>query len=269
MADSLTPNSAASSVQNILYQSGAGAVGNQNLVALAAQGDLIGTANWDISFAYDSTINQHKVFIYVPPQYRQSMLYNPTLGARLDAKNGGWNGIYFPVTPSIKQDSKANWEPVSVVHSNYPFYAYKNSDPGSISVSGKFPVQNLDEAMMWVATVHTLRALQKMTGATDPVPGAPPPVCKFYAYGNMLYNGVPVVISSFSVDYSDDVDYLSVGNNKTQESVRVPVLSTISVTLLPVYSRTQVNKFTVGGFVNASGKTGLLSGTTGPNNGYI
>lgn len=270
MSDNAPDSSNIAAYNSLLNQAGVSSLGNQNLVSLAAQGDLIGAVNWDIKFAYDALANQQKVYIWIPPQYRQNGMMSPQLGARLDAQNGGYNGIFFPVTPVIRQESKANWTAIPVTHSNYPFYSYANSDPGTISVQGKFPVQNNSEGLYWISTVHTLRALQKMNGASDPFPGAPPPVCKFYAHGNMLYQGVPVVVASFSVEYPEDVDYISVGSQSTWEAVRVPVLSTISVQLLPVYSRSQVNRFSVTGFVNASGKTsGLNGGGTGPDKGYI
>lgn len=188
---------------------------------------------------------QNRVYIKIPKEYYPEA---SKLIALSDDKRTGWGGIYFPVTPSIKQDIKANWQPTNVQHSNYAIYSYSGSDSGTISVSGQFPVQTQQEAFSWLATIHALRALTKMRTGNDVVPGSPPPVCRFYAYGPDIYNGVPVVIGSFSIDLPNDVDYLT-GFNLEGFETKVPVLSSISITLIPVYSRRELSRFSVDGFI--------------------
>lgn len=216
------------------------------IVRQAASGK-INSGNFKIDFTSlgsESSI-QNRVFIKIPKQY---FLEGTKLIALSDDKRTGWGGIYFPVTPSIRQDVKANWQQTNVQHTNYAIYSYTNSDAGTISVNGQFPIQTQQEAFSWLATVNALRALTKMRTGNDTLAGAPPPVCRFYAYGPDIYNGVPVVIGSFSIDLPSDVDYLT-GFNIEGFEVKVPVLSSISVTLLPVYSRRELARFGVDGYV--------------------
>ena len=58
--------------------------------------------------------------------------------------------------------------------------------------------------------------------------GTPPPIGRLNAYG--LYNNTPVVVQSFSFDYPQDVDYITVSMADGFQTV--PVLFDISVTLL-------------------------------------
>ncbi len=154
-------------------------------------------------------------------------------------------GIVFPYTPSISQDYTANYTNLNPIHSNYTQYFYKNSLVGPISVSGKFAVQNEEDAYLWLATTHILRALTKMHFGTDEDAGAPPPVCRFFAYGEQQYYNVPVVLQTFKIDLPDNVDYYATKINDETGRVTndaptgsmVPTISSISITLLPMYSR--------------------------------
>jgi hypothetical protein len=224
------------------------------LIQRAAGGNITGT-NFKIGFTSlgsESSI-KNRVYIQVPKQYWQDNSKLQILGN----ENLGWGGIYFPVTPTIRQDSKANWNPSALQHSNYAIYSYQNSDVGSISVSGQFPVQTQQEAFYWVATVTALRALTKMRTGNDTVPGAPPPVCRFNAYGSDIYDNVPVVIGNFSIELPSDVDYVT-GFNFNGIENKVPVLSTISLTLIPVYSRREMSQFSVDGFIKGTLSRGYI-----------
>ena len=174
--------------------------------------------------------------------------------------------IIFPYTPTISQDFSASYTTVNPTHSNYSFNFYKGSTPGPISISGKFTVQNDSEARNWLATVHLLRSLMKMRFGQDSNAGAPPPICRFNAYGNHQYSNVPVVIQSFKMELPSDVDYYSTkglpndsprspGQIEYAEYNMVPTVSTISIVLLPTYSRRELlAQAQVTNYLNGSAK---------------
>jgi hypothetical protein len=186
------------------------------------------------------------------------------------------DGIIFPYTPGISFDTAANYTAQSLIHSNYNFYSYKNSSVGAINLSAKFVVQNNADAGFYLAVQHLLRALIKMPWGTDSGPflaGSPPPICRLFAYGPYMLNNIPVVVTSLKTDYPDGVDYyetlLAPGyNTNDSNSVfgqnMVPILSTMNITLLPVYSRYEQYNFSVKKFLN-----GELSGFYAPGRGYI
>jgi hypothetical protein len=66
----------------------------------------------------------------------------------------------------------------------------------------------------------------------------------------MLKN-VPVAITSFRVELPDSVDYF-VYDSKYYGKNSVPVMSTIAVTCLPMYSRNEMQEFSVTGYLNGS-----------------
>ena len=239
-------NSGVSFIQDTFGNSSAGT----NLLRLAALGKPV-QGSYKVGFgdlSNQQSIN-NRVYIKIPTYYTP----NGTMLTALSGENGlnGWQGIHFPVTPTIRQDYKANWVASNPQQSNYAIYSYNNSDVGTISVSGQFPVQTQDEGFYWLATITALRSLIKMRTGKDQVPGAPPPVCRFFAYGGNIYDNVPVVIGDFNIELPNDVDYIT-SYNFNGGQTKVPTLSTITVNLIPVYSRREMSNFGVDKFIKGA-----------------
>ena len=177
------------------------------------------------------------------------------------------NGIVFPLTPSIILQHQASYNPMTTTHNNQPFYAYQNSESSSFSCIGEFPVQNSDDAKMWVATLHFLRTVTKMFfGGNDANKGNPPPILKFNAYGDHVFKNVPVVVTNFSVELTQGVDYIATSRGETVTETEAsegtitpqsssvpqswaPAVSMFNVMLQPVYSRKALTNFSLQEFV--------------------
>ena len=168
-------------------------------------------------------------------------------------------GIIFPYTPTIAYEHKADYSNVPIMHSNFALNFYQRSYVTNISISGKFTVQNEYDAAVYLSTIHLLRALTKMRSGGEDFSGSPPPVCRLDAYGDFMLKNVPVAISSFKFDLPDSVDYFTTKDYPFGET-SVPTLSTISLTLIPMYSRAEMQKFTVSGWLSdeAVRKSGIL-----------
>jgi hypothetical protein len=119
-------------------------------------------------------------------------------------------GLIFPYTPKINIASKASYGSLSPIHSNYMFQNFKNSDPGSISITAPMYVSDADEGLYWIAMVHYLRSLTKMFTGNDPKAGNPPPIIFLNGYGNYVFKNVPVVVTSINVSLENTCDYISV-----------------------------------------------------------
>jgi hypothetical protein len=206
-----------------------------------------------------------RVRIKVPPKYIQNVTQG--LGGELSSSNIG--GIIFPYTPSISLENSAEYANSNPTHSNFSVYFYKNSKVSPISISGKFTVQNEQDAGVYLATVHLLRSLTKMRsgGSTgDMDSGAPPPICRLFAYGDFMFDNTPVVISSFRLELPDGVDYYKLGKIQGSPAYSlygvnsVPTVSSISITCIPIYSRQEMQQFSVDGWLsnNSNRKAGYL-----------
>lgn len=164
-------------------------------------------------------------------------------------------GLVFPYLPQITMSHTAEYSKIDTAHTNYPFYAYKNSQIDDITITGQFTVQDENEGRYWLAMNHFLRSATKMYFGTGDNIGNPPPICTLNGYGDFVYNNVSCVIKSFSVSMDKDVDYISVRLHGTQSGANisyVPTMSTVIVTVLPIYSRDKIKTFDLGAF--AKGK---------------
>jgi hypothetical protein len=201
-------------------------------------------ANPPASVAQWSEAKDLRVKLRVPPAYLTPG--SPAAGpSNIILKNGG---ILFPYTPQITLDNTAQYQQQTPLHSNQQLYFFKNGTVGPIKVTAKFTVQNEFEGAVLLSIIHLLRALTKMKWGDDPDAGSPPPVCRFDAYGDYMMYNIPVAVASWSHDLPEDVDYIAVGRPNSPKDyghTMVPVLSSISLTLNPMYSRRELSQYTV------------------------
>jgi hypothetical protein len=190
-----------------------------------------------------------RVKIRVPSYYIKTTTRGSTAGELADLK-----GIIFPYTPTITVEHKADYANQNPMHSNFAMHFYQRSSVSPIQITGEFTVQNEKDAAIYLSTVHLLRALTKMRTALDDDAGSPPPVCRFDAYGEYMLQNVPVVVSNFRLELPNKVDYFTIGKlapNVIFKQASVPTLSTISVTLIPIYSRAEMQKFSVNDWLSS------------------
>jgi hypothetical protein len=210
-------------------------------------------------------------------------------------------GFIFPYVPQVTVSHSANYSSVPLTHSNYAQYFYESSSVASINISGEFTVQNVEEAKYFLAGIYFFRACTKMFyGLSGEYQGSPPPIVYLDGYGQHYLPHVSCVITSFSHTMPNDVDYLEVntpqsvtetrtsnkttgamgsitlpsvrGTNAGSEIVtqtintafnRVPTVSTFSLTLQPIISRTQAIGFDYQKFARGELIAGKGSSFTG------
>lgn len=171
------------------------------------------------------------------------------LRARLSPLSpGGWfgtgvtqiltqtNGVIFPYSPTIQFSQSVSYADLQLVHSDTDYPAYTRTPSATISVTGKFTVQNQREGQYAMAVIHFLRAASKSyfgkTDAGSGEAGLPPPVLTFSAYGAYVFNAVRCVLKSHSWSFDETTDTVAVSVGG--QSVRLPALFSISCELMPV-----------------------------------
>jgi hypothetical protein len=165
------------------------------------------------------------------------------------------NSVVFPITPAITLSHTASYDFMEPIHNNYPFPVYQNSNIDAITIAGEFPVQNEDDGMYWIAANHFFRSATKMFYGETSNKGAPPPLCKLNGYGDFVLNNIPVVLTMYTVDLQNTVDYIRAPviagtNAQTERYTWVPSNSSIQITVQPTYSRAKVESFSLDKFVN-------------------
>ena len=187
-------------------------------------------------------------------------------------------GVVFPLTPSVIIQHNANYSQLATTHANYPFYAYQNSEPANLTIVAEFPVQNQQDALYWVATLHFFRAVTKMFfgGEEGAHRGNPPPILQLNGYGNHVFKNIPVIVTMFTCELREGIDYISTTQmgadrgsspgspqtftaSSTIPETWAPTQSLFTVQVQPVYSRETVKKFNMADFVagNLQNKDGV------------
>jgi len=189
-----------------------------------------------------------------PATYDQLLGSNPFIE---QIKSRG--GVIWPYLPNITLTTKANYTSIETTHSNYPFYAYKNSAVEDIQISGEFSAETEQDAAYWIAATMFLRTVTKMFFGQGPNAGNPPPICVLDGYGTSVFKNVPVIVKSFSVDFKDDVNYVYYGLTQTW----VPIMSTVSCTVAPIYNRARLRqfdlrKYAAGQMVESKNNVGMI-----------
>lgn len=193
------------------------------------------------------------------------------------------NGLVFPFTPAVLVSHSASYNALAPTHTNYPYQIYTASQVDQLVITGDFFVQNGHEAQYWVAALHYLRSITKMYyGGEGEQLGAPPPIVYLDGYGDYVFNRVPVVVTTFTIDMPDSVDYICTeivtdsdakkadkkhrpwvgagpesysnhfyqqGSTKASLHGWAPTQSLFSVTCQPIYSRRALEGFSLEKFV--------------------
>lgn len=183
-------------------------------------------------------------------------IFNSPLFALLE--NTG--GVVWPYLPNITLSTKADYSAINTIHSNYTNYAYKNSMVDDITISGEFSCETETDAAYWIAATTFFKTATKMFFGQGEFAGNPPLICNLTGYGASVFDKVPVIVKSFSVDLKDDVNYIRC--NAFGTNTWVPVMSTVTVVVSPVYNRQRLRQFSLQDY--ARGKTADSSGV-----GYI
>ena len=171
-------------------------------------------------------------------------------GNPLFARLSDTGGVVWPYLPNITVSTKADYTALNPTHSNYTVHAYKGSSVEDIIIAGEFSCETESDAAYWIAATTFFKTATKMFYGQGEFAGNPPLVCNLTGYGASIFDKVPIIIKNFSVDLKDDVNYVRCNTFGT--NTWVPVMSTISVTVSPVYSRERLRKFNLQNY--AAGK---------------
>jgi len=149
------------------------------------------------------------------------------------------DGVIFPYVPTLQIQQSAKYNSTDLTHSNYTNYFYQSSQVQDIQISGEFSAQTSSEADYVLATIHFFRSATKMFfGNSGEFQGSPPPIVYLDGYGKHYLPHVPCLVTNFTHAMPPEVDYIAASNGQ-----RIPTLSTINVSLQPVYSRKRQLEF--------------------------
>ncbi len=158
------------------------------------------------------------------------------------------DGMVFPYTPTVDYSQSIDYTSYDPTHSNQEFFSYVRSRAPVIGVSGKFSIQNLDEARYALAAIHFCRVVSKMAFGQSENAGTPPPVLLFSGYGDYVFNDLNVIMTNFSISYPEDIDYIQIPNTNSY----LPAMFNINLGLVVQNTPAKQRSFNLGSFRNGS-----------------
>lgn len=160
-----------------------------------------------------------------------SRIYQNSTDASIMRLLGETGGVIFPYTPTITYAHNASYSQMAPTHANQDYHIYNNTPAVQFQISGQFTAQNEREAEYLFACMHFFRTVVKMRfGENDPNRGLPPPVLLLSGYGELMFNDLPVVVTSFSMDMPNNVNYVKIDILGSQTWVPSMTTFNISVT---------------------------------------
>jgi hypothetical protein len=163
------------------------------------------------------------------------------------------NGIVWQYTPTIFMSGSAEYNETIMQGMNYPINTFISSRPPDIPITADFSANDIYEARYLLAIMTFLKICTKASFGDDAVArgtaGTPPPVLLFEYLGDHGFNKVPVVVTNWSMQLPDNVDYVPVVVN--QQVTYVPTLTNIMINLKPQYTPHKLRrKFSVEAVTN-------------------
>jgi hypothetical protein len=171
------------------------------------------------------------------------------------------DGMVFPYLPNINVTHRANYTAVDPIHNNFTIQNYKGSTVEDITITGEFSVNSQEEGQYWIAATTFLKTVTKMFYGQSVPQGNPPLVCRLSGYGEFVFDDIPVVVKNYQIEFKDSVQYKKIDprtlNTAAGTGTWVPVLSTITVVVAPIYSRENLRRFSLNDYANGK-TTGVL-----------
>jgi hypothetical protein len=179
---------------------------------------------------------------------QEEKIYGPISDSNILKPLHSTGGLLFPYTPTIQFTQDVDYKTLELTHSNGEQYAYSRTPSVSLSVTGKFAIQNPAEGRFVLAAIHFLRVASKMwfgaqsfgdTGNTGPA-GTPPPILVFDGLGAYMFSNLKVILRSHSYSIDENAQLVRVPVAGT--SVRLPSLFTLSMNLTVINTPTEMRE---------------------------
>jgi hypothetical protein len=134
-------------------------------------------------------------------------------------------------------------------------FFYKNSSVDDISITADFTAQDTAEANYMLAVIHFFKSATKMFYGQDTTPraGTPPPLLYLTGYGLHQFQDHPLLLTNFSYNLPNDVDYIRAGSNAQWGGVSIAQMTSGSST------RLSASGLTAGGVAKPAAFSGLAS----------
>ena len=182
------------------------------------------------------------------------------------------NVINLVVMPRISETRSVEYDQNTPLHHPGAIMKYKSTGSRTWGISAQLISRNAEEAGQNRDYLNILRSWAMPyygtgTAQNDKMAkylGAPPPVITLMAYGPKMVGPVKAVLTTYSWDYPNDVDYINtVDTNGDVQAV--PVIISVTLSLTETYSPAEYSAFSLQKYRDGNmGSAGAFSRANGP-----
>lgn len=176
---------------------------------------------------------------------------------------GAGNVVAFAVRPEFSETTTVSYIPITDLRAATTLLLYMGTNARTFSMSAKLISRSEAEAAETYRKLNLLKAWTKpdkhytardLLGNQLPGGNKAPRVLTMYAYGH-LNKGIPLVLTSLSIEFPQDVDYISFTPKGKNEESEVPIIMSINMAFSEIRSWDEAEAFDIVKY-----KTGDLSG---------
>ena len=151
--------------------------------------------------------------------------------------------IRFLDQPTITESRAARYATETILHTPEGFNSYEGTDQRSFEIAGNFFCRNDKD----IATNNSvLQVFRSLVMPDYNRTGAPPTPIELHAYGAKNIHALPCLVASYNMTYPNDVDY--VVSDLLETKITMPIMFTITVSLIEQHSIAQLRKFNLQDF---------------------
>ena len=155
----------------------------------------------------------------------------------------GYNGIgdiiVLDVMPTISESRSVSYKSFTPQQHPGEILKYESTSSREWSISAKLISRTVDEATWNLNTLNTIRGWTMpfygegtaQNEGTASYLGAPPPIITLTAYGERMIGPIKCVVTNYSWDFPNDVDYIQADSYGENGATKVPFPVILSVTI--------------------------------------
>ncbi len=127
------------------------------------------------------------------------------------------SGLLFPFSVGISEQASPKYESVNISQANESFMNFSGKDNVNIGLSGcTWVCDTFENATYALSALHFLRSYSLMDFGRKRT-GRPPSPMWFSAYGNFMYDRIPVLMRNASWNFPADIDYVGIPQPGTSQ----------------------------------------------------
>lgn len=205
-----------------------------------------GKIGFDTSMMYGSDRQESMSAALFPNYSNQNNTNNFKVVISQDDDGGGGPFTFvFEVMPRIDESRSVDYEQVTPVHHPGSIQKYRNTSNRSWRIAGRLMSRTAEEASKNMSMLNLVRSWMMpyygegtASSSVGSKLGAPPPVLRFKAYGNLMIGPVRCVLKDANWSFDNTLDYIT-----TLEGNPFPVLLEINISLEEAWSPAEYSGF--------------------------